>query len=132
MRYFGDPSEKESSSVLQLFYSVAVVGALAAVLMLGGCQLIPDAKKMFQDETGLGPAPTDQTLAVKSYDEIQRGDYTIAEIYLDAALQINPTNGLALYNLGKVYEYTGRNDEARRSEERRVGKECRSRWSPYH
>ena len=24
------------------------------------------------------------------------------------------------------------NGEARRSEERRVGKECRSRWSPYH
>src|SRR3712207_7425272 len=23
-------------------------------------------------------------------------------------------------------------DERRRSEERRVGKECRSRWSPYH
>src|SRR3712207_7523647 len=23
-------------------------------------------------------------------------------------------------------------DDARRSEERRVGKECRSRWSPYH
>ena len=23
-------------------------------------------------------------------------------------------------------------DEAARSEERRVGKECRSRWSPYH
>ena len=22
--------------------------------------------------------------------------------------------------------------QARRSEERRVGKECRSRWSPYH
>ena len=26
----------------------------------------------------------------------------------------------------KVYAY------AQRSEERRVGKECRSRWSPYH
>ena len=25
-----------------------------------------------------------------------------------------------------------RTDEIRRSEERRVGKECRSRWSPYH
>jgi len=25
-----------------------------------------------------------------------------------------------------------RNAEALRSEERRVGKECRSRWSPYH
>ena len=24
------------------------------------------------------------------------------------------------------------NDEVLRSEERRVGKECRSRWSPYH
>ena len=24
------------------------------------------------------------------------------------------------------------NGEERRSEERRVGKECRSRWSPYH
>ena len=23
-------------------------------------------------------------------------------------------------------------EETRRSEERRVGKECRSRWSPYH
>ena len=23
-------------------------------------------------------------------------------------------------------------DEVKRSEERRVGKECRSRWSPYH
>ena len=23
-------------------------------------------------------------------------------------------------------------DELKRSEERRVGKECRSRWSPYH
>ena len=26
----------------------------------------------------------------------------------------------------------GRSDLAERSEERRVGKECRSRWSPYH
>lgn len=113
MRYFGDPSEKESSSIMELFYSVAVVGVLAAVLLLGGCQYIPEAKELFQDKTGLGPEPTDQALAVKSYDEIQRGDYTTAEIYLDAALQINPTNALALYNLGMVYEYTGRKDEAR-------------------
>ena len=28
---------------------------------------------------------------------------------------------------GKIYARLGR-----RSEERRVGKECRSRWSPYH
>ena len=28
----------------------------------------------------------------------------------------------------KLFQYAG----ASRSEERRVGKECRSRWSPYH
>src|SRR2546427_6815755 len=28
--------------------------------------------------------------------------------------------------------YTICADDSRRSEERRVGKECRSRWSPYH
>ena len=28
--------------------------------------------------------------------------------------------------------YAGRKQRKRRSEERRVGKECRSRWSPYH
>ena len=27
---------------------------------------------------------------------------------------------------------TGKNPNVARSEERRVGKECRSRWSPYH
>src|SRR5256885_3297945 len=32
--------------------------------------------------------------------------------------------------VGRMSPATGR--EPRRSEERRVGKECRSRWSPYH
>ena len=43
------------------------------------------------------------------------------------------------YNLGALLMSQGRAKEAeeyarkhRRSEERRVGKECRSRWSPYH
>ena len=33
------------------------------------------------------------------------------------------------YDIEKVILFGSR---ARRSEERRVGKECRSRWSPYH
>ena len=33
-------------------------------------------------------------------------------------------NPVMLYSIGK--------DSSVRSEERRVGKECRSRWSPYH
>ena len=32
----------------------------------------------------------------------------------------------------KVVKEGASKDEAERSEERRVGKECRSRWSPYH
>ena len=34
----------------------------------------------------------------------------------------------------KIIEETNEiiNDDSTRSEERRVGKECRSRWSPYH
>ena len=31
-----------------------------------------------------------------------------------------------------LYERTPEGMRLRRSEERRVGKECRSRWSPYH
>ena len=31
-----------------------------------------------------------------------------------------------------IPNYDGSTEEPRRSEERRVGKECRSRWSPYH
>src|SRR2546422_9916224 len=34
--------------------------------------------------------------------------------------------------LRKELESTGSDTKIKRSEERRVGKECRSRWSPYH
>ena len=33
---------------------------------------------------------------------------------------------------GEIYALLGENGAGKRSEERRVGKECRSRWSPYH
>ena len=38
------------------------------------------------------------------------------------------------YVIGGIFESMGDNVEyvPARSEERRVGKECRSRWSPYH
>ena len=40
---------------------------------------------------------------------------------------------LELEILKKPFNYTDiRRDFTSRSEERRVGKECRSRWSPYH
>ena len=42
---------------------------------------------------------------------------------------ILPTLTLGLYFAGRISRLTR---EGMRSEERRVGKECRSRWSPYH
>ena len=33
---------------------------------------------------------------------------------------------------GESYRYSDGSGYYHRSEERRVGKECRSRWSPYH
>ena len=38
-------------------------------------------------------------------------------------------NGILAQSSGKII---GKITDAARSEERRVGKECRSRWSPYH
>ena len=35
-------------------------------------------------------------------------------------------------NQNKVYQEVAEECSQYRSEERRVGKECRSRWSPYH
>ena len=37
-----------------------------------------------------------------------------------------------IYLFGTVHLLPTDTDWAERSEERRVGKECRSRWSPYH
>ena len=47
------------------------------------------------------------------------------------------TNENPLYSPGNstqysVMTYMGKESKKERSEERRVGKECRSRWSPYH
>ena len=39
--------------------------------------------------------------------------------------------GTVTLNLEETVHLAG-NSSAERSEERRVGKECRSRWSPYH
>ena len=36
------------------------------------------------------------------------------------------------FNSEKGYGFISNDNGGDRSEERRVGKECRSRWSPYH
>src|SRR2546427_8545044 len=47
-------------------------------------------------------------------------------------LGVSPRGTLALYRACEAYAAMQGRDYVQRSEERRVGKECRSRWSPYH
>ena len=42
------------------------------------------------------------------------------------------TENINIFNIDDIIKSRKLRDEFRRSEERRVGKECRSRWSPYH
>ena len=88
---------------------------------------------------------------------IVAGDYDAAISDLDKAIELEPLYGMAYTHRGLAYERKGltalaqtdyvkgsklwdrQPDYAKaskmwdhRSEERRVGKECRSRWSPYH
>ena len=73
------------------------------------------------------------------------GDYAEALTYCDSTVTVVLKNGNMneykyviidkaglLEKLGAKKEACNMYDKAFRSEERRVGKECRSRWSPYH
>ena len=87
---------------------------LAAGLLLSGClSSLPDVAQMLKEVSFGKPASSDENLANKGYREIEAGNYAYAEIYLDSALSINPSNPFALLNLAVVYEKTGRENEAR-------------------
>ena len=68
-----------------------------------------------------------------NWDYMKQTDYVAAG---NTNQTTNENEGTA--NYGDAYFVSARlsrtqsRDEAMRSEERRVGKECRSRWSPYH
>ena len=66
---------------------------------------------------------------------IQHGHYsTLAEANRISVLPISPHRGIIVDRNGieLAHNYSAYTLEITRSEERRVGKECRSRWSPYH
>ena len=47
-------------------------------------------------------------------------------------MAVRPTNENADKVAALPYDVMNSQEARERSEERRVGKECRSRWSPYH
>src|SRR5260221_12376001 len=53
-------------------------------------------------------------------------------VSLERAARLDPGDADYRNRLGRYHELVARDPVAARSEERRVGKECRSRWSPYH
>src|SRR5579862_3552739 len=61
---------------------------------------------------------------------LQRGDAAAAVELFDKAIKINNTVAEYHYNVALAWRALSRNDHvaSHRSEERRVGKECRSRW----
>ena len=67
---------------------------------------------------------------IKAAREAVAADPTNAEKYMALGLALRGQmffrEALEAYSIGLTY------DPFMRSEERRVGKECRSRWSPYH
>ena len=73
------------------------------------------------------------SLAVKAGSHIYQNRQKTKMLMSDAQMHHaeKMANGEAEYQ-GKLLEARQSDWKDERSEERRVGKECRSRWSPYH
>src|SRR3712207_7195260 len=68
--------------------------------------------------------------AVSAYRQNRIAGASLVEAYAAMYQAISETFGGDRYVTALLLELEL--DTGRRSEERRVGKECRSRWSPYH
>ena len=94
---------------------------MLAVLML----LVAVPQMCFADDADVSEEKIDEIVEKRLHDEICKGVQTIQY----QVVTLMTTNGQAPFVT--VFMYLDEVPEGR-SEERRVGKECRSRWSPYH
>ena len=78
----------------------------------------------------------DRFLANMGYSDIPGEKYFLCETYWNSPMLLADSllsiKYVQLKDAATGYEDTGIKTKNARSEERRVGKECRSRWSPYH
>ena len=97
------------SAAMSLAFLTTSVLAGATTTPAGGSKLPAD-----------NPFAAESTLPFHAprFDKIRFADYAPA---FDEGMRVHLAEMEAIAN-----------DPAKRSEERRVGKECRSRWSPYH
>src|SRR5258705_10042950 len=119
--------------------AIVVIAALSQPARAQGWNPPPPEKRCpsqwgTNDERGAANLQTPQAV-LKASQMIREGRvYELGKV-LDPSI---PRSGARSYslNLARTSGPNGRNqqrgNEETRSEERRVGKECRSRWSPYH
>ena len=72
----------------------------------------------------------DGTIEVRKTTDVTKDGAVIASSYWRTVLQVNDPAADEVLGVDGYYRTLA--SDAWRSEERRVGKECRSRWSPYH
>ena len=136
----GVRSHSKPSRIVWIGLAVAAVGLLAFV-GVPGAQTSPPAPAgavsvSIQQLDWLGS--NGQVSAANSATGVARFTFTTGA----AGLAVGPDgaylnlytsiDGGATYQLAVENLWVQFNSTAERSEERRVGKECRSRWSPYH
>src|SRR5258708_29511240 len=101
---------------------------------LGTPEVLQDAAKSFERATQINPqfAPAFEGLA-QAYSLAPETQKQAVNAGIQA-MNLYPTTHIYPINPIHLLLYENRHDDTRklRSEERRVGKECRSRWSPYH
>ena len=92
-----------------------------------------DAKRVLHKAYELAPENPVVMLHYADALAMSQGGHLSGEPFtlIKKALLKLPDNVMGLWLAGLAYEEQGDFQNAR-SEERRVGKECRSRWSPYH
>src|SRR2546427_2052802 len=90
----------------------------------------------FQAEDGIRDLTVTgvQTCALPIYSGTFGYKFTVQNATLTGAgsNQVWAERVAGLYNISLCPRFNGTAFTPNRSEERRVGKECRSRWSPYH
>src|SRR2546426_2062430 len=102
-------------------YKLFLLGVLA-LLRVGGCDkhLLTDYRPL--DKAGMWSS------SVEELKKLNTSDAEVAQLVKMKQAGVSDDTCVALISNAhdRKYLFTSR------SEERRVGKECRSRWSPYH
>src|SRR3712207_6107306 len=97
---------------------------------LAACKTEADAAQAFVDEATM--QLVNGTLSVERAAEVKLFCTEVQGRVVDRCVQLFGGYGYMLeYPIARLYA-DARVSRIYRSEERRVGKECRSRWSPYH